>query len=101
MRIRHAFIIGMLVLATLLGWWGQDIAYFLSDNVTKSSPFDNLGVVTVLSWLLYIATPVFAYFLKRKDRLTTNQFMWYLGVTALVGGLTCLVSLFVYAMWAG
>ncbi|PLS17839.1 hypothetical protein CVD28_09060 [Bacillus sp. M6-12] len=97
----NVLIFSVLLLATVLGVYAQDIEYFLSSNFNNLSPFVWLAVVTVSSWFLYVYALVLVFFFTWKGMFKKNQFLVYLFVILGVGVLISLWSLFVLAMSGG
>lgn len=97
---RTLFIVG-LILATSLGLFGQDVAYFLDTHIGVFHPLSYLTAITILSILLYIINFIQLCLLLIKNKLKGKRFMTYLTVTLLLGIPTSLWSIFVLAMWWG
>lgn len=83
---------GLLVLACLLGIFGQSLAYFLAELFGYGWPFHYLTILTVNSYILLFF--VIGMSIWKKYGLL-------LGVTCIVGGLVSIWSFFVLAMWWG
>ena len=48
----HGMLVGSFILATVFGIFGQNIAYFLNENLVEVAPLFYLVVVTILSIVL-------------------------------------------------
>lgn len=57
MKKVNIFIFGSLILATLLGRYGQDISYFLDEHMKVTRPVYYLTVITVISIVLFLDEP--------------------------------------------
>lgn len=89
---------GMILLATGLGWFAQDLAYIFE---TIQAPYKNLTVVTIASVALYLVTFIISTICLSLEKLTPKMYMALFTTTLLVGGITSAWSLFVLAMWLG
>ncbi|SDO25692.1 hypothetical protein SAMN05518871_11357 [Psychrobacillus sp. OK028] len=96
----NIFIISILVFATILGMFTQELFYYTTDVLEYSFTFGKYAVIlaTVFSWLLYIVAPLLAYFFAKKGRIKKSHFWVYLILTVIVGSLVSLWSLFVLGM---
>ena len=97
----NSSIIVTLLLATSLGLFGQDIAYFIDDTIYHTAPYKYLVGATITSILLYLVTIVLIYISGRKNWLDKNTISAYMVITLLIGVFTSLWSVFVTAMWLG
>ena len=100
-RKANAIIFGSLILATILGVFGQGIAYFLNGIFAKIHPVYYLTVLTIISLFLYLSSFVLAYLQYKKLRIGKDKLGLYFSGISCVGLLTSWWSLFVLAMWWG
>ncbi|GKU82574.1 hypothetical protein [Niallia sp. NCCP-28] len=91
-------LLGGLITATLLGIFGQDIAYWF-ENIVNIDALYNLTIITVLSISIYLITILLAYVFFKK--INKQIFYSYIAIIVLIGLLTTLWSIFVLAMWWG
>ena len=96
MKKAEFLILGSVILATILGIYGQDMAYFIGDMIETAEPLYALTILTVSSLLLFGATPIFTFKIARK-----KVFVPYLLVNGVLGIPISLFSIFVLAMWWG
>jgi membrane protein YdbS with pleckstrin-like domain len=97
----RVFIYGSMILALVLGIYGQSISYYINDNLLKLSVLDWLTVVTITSILLFLIPPILAYKLNKKQKIEKEELNLYFGSNILIGIMTSLWSLFVFIMWCG
>lgn len=97
----NVLIFGSMILATILGVFGQGLAYFMNENIVKTYPIYYLTALTMLSIFLYIVSFVLTYVYLKMRKIEKEIFDLYLIAICLLGLLTSLWSLFVLAMWWG
>ncbi|PYF08447.1 hypothetical protein [Ureibacillus chungkukjangi] len=98
----HVMLLGSFAIATIIGIFGQNMAYFLNENLIEAAPIFYLAVVTILSLVLYIIYFVLVARYYRKQRLVDMSLMTYLYVMGcFVSLLTICWSLFVLIWWWG
>ena len=95
MEIKEKIICASLIIATIFGIFGQDIAYFLNENFIKSYPIYYLTSLTVISMFLYISSMLFIFIKKTKHTLEIVSVIFIIGFPV-----SCW-SLFCTAMWWG
>lgn len=88
-----AVIIGLIV-ATLLGIYGQDLSYYFNDRFPEIELATAITVITFLSIGLYIIIPSFLLIFRKMKGV-------YLIGFVLVGIPISIWSFFVWAMWMG
>lgn len=88
----------MILLATGLGWFAQDLAYAFE---AFQAPYKNLTVATIASVALYVTTWVISTVCLSRNNITPKIYTALLTTTLVVGGITSAWSLFVLAMWLG
>lgn len=91
--------VSSMILATILGIYGQDIAYFLNRTVVTVSPVYFLTIITAASVLLFLVTPVLVYKLNINSDI--KRYAMTVGVNFLISIPISLWSLFVLIMWWG
>ncbi|WP_141431130.1 hypothetical protein [Bacillus sp. 03113] len=97
----NVLILGGIILATILGIFGQGISYFMNENIAEIYPVYYLTALTMISVFLYLVTPVLIYISIKKQKIEKEKFGVYVLVTCAIGLPTSLWSLFVLAMWWG
>lgn len=97
----NVVIFGSLILATILGIFGQDIAYFISGNIVEVPTIYCLTVLTMLSVFLYLLTTLLTYIFVKKQQIKKNYLRTYITVICIFGLYISYWSLFVLAMWWG
>ena len=102
MKKWHFLLWVLIISATLLGLFGQALAYFVDEIMASNvPPIYYLTIITVISIILYLATPFLVSVLV-KFKKTDNKFndVYILG-TVMVGLIVSLWSVFVCIMWWG
>ncbi|GEN45616.1 hypothetical protein [Alkalibacillus haloalkaliphilus] len=92
------YIIGlysMMLLAFLLGWYGENIAYFFEEHLTV---LNTLLVVTVVSIALFIIAYIIGTILLAKGKVKPKMYMFFFTVNIVVGLLVSVRSIFFLAM---
>lgn len=97
----NVLIFGSMILATILGVFGQGLAYFMNENIVKTYPIYYLSVLTLISIFLYVVSFILTYVSLKKRKIEKEIFDLYLIAICLLGLPTSLWSLFVLAMWWG
>lgn len=90
-------IIGLIV-ATLLGIFGQDISYYLNEQFPTIKLTTAITIVTFLSIGLYIFITIFVSVFKKTKKL---YLIGCVLACALIGLPISMWSFFVWAMWMG
>ncbi|WP_071458474.1 hypothetical protein [Bacillus massilinigeriensis] len=101
MRKAHVFLLLSLILATILGIFGQDIAYFINGNIREINPISYLTGITMASILLYLIAALLTFIFTKKQMIRKGNMGVYLLAICLIGAPTSLWSLFVLIMWRG
>lgn len=92
----------LIIIATLLGLFGQALAYYVDEIMASNvPPIYYLTIITIISIILYLATPLLVYLLVKVKKID-NKFndVYILGV-AMIGLIVSLWSVFVCLMWWG
>lgn len=97
----NALVIGSLILATMLGVFGQDLSYYMSESFMEISPVTYLTVLTVISVFLYVLSFVVTYIAYKKQGNKNDKFYFYFLAIGLIGISISLWSVFVLAIWWG
>ena len=97
----NAFIWISLILASILGIFGQGIAYFLNDHFLKSYPIYYLTALTITSLFLYVSSVLLIYIQYRRGKIVKNTLTISLSLMAICCPPIIFWSLFVLAMWWG
>ncbi|WP_431027010.1 hypothetical protein [Lysinibacillus sp. LZ02] len=95
----NILIFSCLTLATIFGIFGQDVAYFMNENIASIAPIYYLTILTATSVFLYLVTIVLTYIASKKKILDKNKLGVYFLIIGFISILTSLWSLFVLAMW--
>lgn len=99
MRKSVVLLVGLFIIASLLGWFGQDIAYFLNERIPTKSPLIYLSVTTILSFSLYMTVGVVVFTLYR-NRLVRNKAAAFLLLPATaIAFFVTFSSIFIFFMW--
>lgn len=92
----------LIISATVLGLFGQALAYFVDENMANDvPPIYYLTIITVISIILYLATPFLVYLLVRFKKIDNKFNDVYILGTVMVGLIVSLWSVFVCLMWWG
>lgn len=97
----NVLIIGCIIVATIFGIFGQNMAYFLNEHIIEIPPIYYLTALTIMSWILYLLPIVIIVFVYKKQKIKKETFINYLSVNCLIGFLISMGSFFVLAMWWG
>ncbi|WP_426351045.1 hypothetical protein ACPWSR_07425 [Alloiococcus sp. CFN-8] len=89
-----------MVLATVLGIYGQGISSYISNNFISVSPVIILSISTLLSLALFIFTPILIR-AAAKELSKKKQLDPYVTVNNIVGIPVSIFSIFVLIMWWG
>ncbi len=92
--IHNASVIIGIVVATILGIYGQGISYYLHERFPAIKLTTAITSVTFLSIGLYILIPILLVIFKKPNKI-------YLGACGLIGIPISIWSFFVFAMWIG
>lgn len=96
------FICVNIILATIIGVYAQGIiSYIVGDYLLSISGLYYLyplTILTVLSIVLFLATPILIYRFVKKSSVEKQIFTLYLIANTLIGILTSMFSIFVLVM---
>ena len=95
------FICVNIILATIVGVYAQDIAYYIVGDYSVSASelyLYLLTILTVLSIVLFFTTPILVYRFIKKTLVEKQIFTIYLIANILIGIQTSIFSVFVLAM---
>ena len=90
-----------MISVSILGVFGQGIAYFMNENIVKTYPLYYLTALTMISIFLYFFVFVLTYITFKKGKIEKDIFGIYLFAICVLILPTSLWSLFVLAMWWG
>ena len=97
---RIVMLVAAVVIATLFGFFGQDIAYWLNENLLGAiAPVYYLTVLTLISLALFLTVIIYMYLGYRRQRIKKDQFYIFFPVTLTLTMLVSSWSVFVLAMW--
>ncbi|MDV2582728.1 hypothetical protein [Alkalibacillus haloalkaliphilus] len=85
----------MMLLAALLGWYGENIAYSFEEHLTV---LNTLLVVTVVSIALFIIAYIIGTILLAKGKVKPKMYMFFFTVNIVVGLLVSVRSIFFLTM---
>lgn len=91
----------IILIATILGFYAQDIAYYFEDHLLYVAPMTMLTIVTVTSISLFILAFIIGIILLAKGKVNPKVYIILLLVNIAVGLVISFWSLFVLAMWWG
>lgn len=98
----HFFIWMLMITATVLGVYGQSLAYFVDAHLGNTNPpIYYVTLFTVISVLLYFVALLLAYLMikvKKVNKKFTNIYIYGIGI---IGICVSMWSIFVCAMWWG
>lgn len=95
------FICVNIILATIVGVYAQDIAYYIVGDYSVGASelyLYILTILTVLSIVLFFTTPILVYRFTKKTSVEKQIFTIYLIANILIGIQTSIFSVFVLAM---
>ncbi|ULT59492.1 hypothetical protein L1999_13615 [Neobacillus drentensis] len=102
MKKVHFFIWMLMIVATVLGVYGQSLAYYVDENIANTNhPIYYVTVFTVSSVILYFVTFLLAYLLKRGKKIDNKVTSIYIYGFGMIGIGVSLWSVFVCVMWWG
>lgn len=90
-----------IILATIVGVYAQDIAYYIVGDYSVSVSelyLYLLTILTALSIVLFLTTPILVYRFIKKTLIEKQIFTIYLMSNILIGIQTSMFSVFVLAM---
>lgn len=100
--IFYFFIVICVSMATILGLYGQGLAYFLNEKVYSAIyPIYYLTVSTVISIGMFLVSLLLVYIGAKKKILSKNTSSRYTFVIFIIGFFTSCWSIFVLTMWWG
>ena len=85
----------------LFGIKGQNIAYFLYDNLPILEAQIYLVITTVCTLVLYIAASILSYKIMRKSVLWNGRYYFLFSFIVVMGGVISLMSLLILVTWLG
>ena len=88
-----------IIMALLLGVYGQDISYFIDANIFSLSPVYYLTDITMISIILFLMPYMIITKLNKKLETEGKQLDLFFVINSLVGIITSVWSLFVLIMW--
>ena len=96
--IHNAFVIIALIVATILGIYGQDISYYFNERFPTIELTTAITIVTFLSIGLYIITPILLFIFNKTEKISLVVSVL---ACVLIGFPISIWSIFVWAMWMG
>ncbi|MGJ7912339.1 hypothetical protein [Neobacillus sp. LXY-1] len=102
MKKEHFFIWMLMIFATLIGVYGQSLAYFVYEHINlKSPPVYYLTIFTVTSVILYLVIPLLTYLMIRVKKIDKKYSHIYILGFGMLGICVSMWSIFVCVMWWG
>lgn len=98
-KILAIFLLCITLFAALLGWYAQDIAYYLENHMLYQDPFKTLIIVTITSVGLFIIAFVIHTILLAIEKIKPRIYIFLLIANVVIGFIVSLWSLFVLTMW--
>jgi membrane protein YdbS with pleckstrin-like domain len=92
---------GSMIMALVLGIYGQSITYYINENIIEVSLVYCLTALTITSILLFVIPPILAYKLNKKRQIEKKELDIYCGLNLIIGIFISIWSLFVLIMWWG
>lgn len=86
---------GIIILATMLGVYGQDISYYINNILASFSPLFYLTIITSISVLLFLIPPTLISKFNKTQKSEVEIFNLYYGINAVIGAVTSAFSLLV------
>jgi len=93
--------VGVFILASMLGIFGQDIAYLFGDVWNRMDPLMVLLIVTTVSILLYIIFIYRSLFLYVRRGVSDGRTLFVIFIGIFFAVVISFWSLFVLVMWWG
>lgn len=98
----HFFIWMLMIIATVLGMFGQSLAYYVDEHMASSNhTVYYLTIFTVISVSIYFITPLIAYLLMKVKQIHIKYFNIYILGFGMIGTCVSIWAVFVCAMWWG
>jgi len=73
----HFFIWVLMIIATVLGVYGQSLAYFVDEHLANTNPpIYYVTLFTVISVLLYLVAPLLAYLMIKVKKWIKKSLMY-------------------------
>lgn len=102
LKKEHYFIWMLMIIATILGVYGQSLAYFVDEHMANTNPpIYYLTIFTVISVLIYLVTPLLAYLMMKVKKIDKEFTHIYIFGFGMIGICVSIWSVFVCAMWWG
>ncbi|WP_153721671.1 MULTISPECIES: hypothetical protein [Sporosarcina] len=100
MKMTLSIMISMII-ATILGVYGQGMAYFMTDYAVDINPVYYLTGFTVISLLLYVVSFILASLLMKNKSISDWKVSGALLAISIIAVPISMFSFFVTAMWWG
>ncbi|WP_433959214.1 hypothetical protein [Cytobacillus horneckiae] len=102
MKKGHFFIWMLMIIATILGVFGQSLAYFVDEHMANTNhTVYYLTIFTVISISIYFVTPLLAYLMMKVKKIHVKYSNIYILGFGMIGTCVSIWSVFVCAMWWG
>ena len=89
----------IMIFASLLGIYAQDISYYIKSYIEKINPIYILTIVTLISIFLFVITPLLVYKYIKKQNIKLDKIIPYLVINMMFAFIVSFWSLFVLSMW--
>lgn len=98
------FIVISVILASIIGIYGQSITYYIVDNILGRDVFSLVGcltILTLLSVLLFLIPAILIWVGIKKSKLSKQVFSKYFLTDVTIGCFISLWSILVLIAWWG
>lgn len=87
----------LLVLGSLIGIYGQDISYYIMENIIDLAAEVCIILTTAISGALFILPPI----IVRRSKMEIDPFLFkiYMNINALIGLIIMAFEIIVLAFW--
>lgn len=88
------FIFGNIIIASIIGFWGHNLAYGLHELFGQIEYFRYLAVTTIVSIVMFIANPLLIFRFILREQITIKTGVISVIITVLFGIPISVYSLF-------
>ncbi|MDE5054648.1 hypothetical protein [Niallia taxi] len=101
MKLSHIVLWVLIVMGTVLGVYGQSLAYFLEGISNTTDSLYYLTIMTIISISMCLVTPLIAFLMIKTKILDKKYTLLYIFSFGTVGIVVSMWSFIVCAMWWG
>lgn len=87
--------------ATVIGVYGQDLAYSLNDWIPSIDPLTFLTILTIICITFFIASAIVVHVTTRKKNENYGAYFVIFSGIVVIGGVISVWSLLILASWWG